>query len=157
MGFDSWGVMPDLEGDKFVLAFQDSSPAQGQPFMKMLDPMTEDDARATLKELGKTYAEIDAAIAKAKEQWEKNNQMTVNTFLAAHHNVHVAKHGDNFAYLGLDQADRWWMHWAGDGELLGEMPCEEAQTAAEKKIGGTKLNWEVAIGSGYTGTPNTRT
>jgi hypothetical protein len=73
MGFDSWGVMPDLDEDKFVLAFRDSSPAQGKPFMRTSDPMPEEWIRAELKEGGISQELIDSSIAKAKEQWKKDN------------------------------------------------------------------------------------
>ncbi len=71
MAFDSWGVLPDLEEGQFVLAFQDSSREQGKPFMKMGDPMSEDEIRAELKKINVSDSQADAAIAKAKAEWKK--------------------------------------------------------------------------------------
>lgn len=76
MSFDSWGVMPDLDEDKFVLAFKDSSPAQGHPFMKTLDPMTEDQIRDGLKKIGASQELVESSIAKAQEEWKKLNPRT---------------------------------------------------------------------------------
>jgi hypothetical protein len=70
MAFDSWGVLPGLEEDEFVLAFKDQSPAQGKPFMKMGDPMSEDKIREELKNVGVSDALVDAAIAKARAEWK---------------------------------------------------------------------------------------
>lgn len=72
MAFDSWGVLPGLEENEFVLAFQDSSPDQGKPFMKMGDPMSEDEIRAELKKMDVSAALANSAILKAKEEWEKS-------------------------------------------------------------------------------------
>lgn len=74
MGFDSWGVLPDLDEDKFVLAFKDSSPAQGQPFMRTSDPMTEEQIRAELKDGGISQDLIDSSISKAKEKWKQDHR-----------------------------------------------------------------------------------
>ena len=70
MALDNWGVMPGLEEDEFVLAFRDLSPAQGQPFMKTLDPMSEEQIRAELKKIGVTDAMADIAIMRAKDEWK---------------------------------------------------------------------------------------
>jgi hypothetical protein len=72
MGFDSWGVLPGLEEDEFILAFQDSSPNQGKPFMKMGDPMSEEKIREELKKIGVSDAMADGAITKAKAEWKKS-------------------------------------------------------------------------------------
>ena len=71
MGFDSWAVLPDLDEDKFVLAFRDSSPAQGKPFMRTSDPMSEEWIRAELKEGGVSQDLIESSIVKAKEEWKR--------------------------------------------------------------------------------------
>ena len=70
MSFDSWGVLPGLEEDEFILAYKAQSPAQGKPFMKMSDPMTEEKVREELKNIGVSDALVDAAIAKAKDGWK---------------------------------------------------------------------------------------
>jgi hypothetical protein len=71
MAFDSWGVLPGLEEDEFVLAFRDSSPDQGKPFMRMNDPMSEEAIRVDLQNMGVSQAKADNAIAKAKAEWKK--------------------------------------------------------------------------------------
>jgi hypothetical protein len=70
MAFDSWGVLPGLEEDEFVLAFRDSSPDQGKPFMKMDDPMSEEQIRAELKKIGVSDQDANSAIAKARKEWK---------------------------------------------------------------------------------------
>jgi hypothetical protein len=70
MAFDSWGVMPGLEEDEFVLAFRDLSPDQGKPFMKMGDPMSEEQIRGELKKIGVSDQETNSAIAKARKEWK---------------------------------------------------------------------------------------
>jgi len=72
MAFDSWGVLPGLEEDEFVLAFQDSSREQGKPFMRTNDPISEKQIREELKKIGVSDLQADAAILKAKEEWEKS-------------------------------------------------------------------------------------
>lgn len=72
MAFDSWGVLPGLEENEFVLAFRDLGADQGKPFMKMNDPVSEDQIRAELKKIGVSEALADSAIAKAKEEWKKS-------------------------------------------------------------------------------------
>ena len=61
-----------------------------------------------------------------------NEKFTVNRFISAHRDVHSAKHGGEFVYIGLDRSDRWWIHWRDDGTLLD---CEGIQNleVAEKK------------------------
>lgn len=71
MAFDSWGVLPGLEENEFVLAFRDLGAGQGHPFMKTLDPMSEVQIRAELKRTGVTDAMADVAIIKAREEWKK--------------------------------------------------------------------------------------
>ena len=70
MAFDSWGVLPGLEEDEFVLAFRDFSPDQGNPFMKMGDPMSEEQIRAELKKINVSDQDANSAIAKAKKEWK---------------------------------------------------------------------------------------
>jgi hypothetical protein len=72
MAIDNWGVMPGLEEDEFVLASRDLAAGQGQPFMRMSDPMSEEDIRKELKNIGASGALVDIAIAKAKEEWRKS-------------------------------------------------------------------------------------
>lgn len=72
MAFDSWGVLPGLEENEFVLAIRDLSPDQGKPFMKMSDPMPEDQIRAELKIIGVSEAQADVAIARARDEWKKS-------------------------------------------------------------------------------------
>jgi hypothetical protein len=72
MAFDSWGVLPGLEENEFVLAFRDLGADRGKPFMKMNDPMPEDQIRAELKKIGVSEALADSAITKAKEEWKKS-------------------------------------------------------------------------------------
>jgi len=74
MGFDSWGVMPGLEENEFVLAFRDSSLPQGKPFMRTSDPMSEEWIRCELKEAGISPDLIENAIARAKKHWKKDNR-----------------------------------------------------------------------------------
>jgi len=72
MAFDNWGVMPGLEEDEFVLASRDLAAGQGQPFMRMSDPISEEMLREELKNIGASEALVDIAIAKAKEEWKKS-------------------------------------------------------------------------------------
>jgi hypothetical protein len=74
MALDSWGVLPGLEKDEFVLAFQDPSPDLGKPFMRMHDPVSEEKMREDLKSIGVSEAQADVAIAKAKAkaEWKEN-------------------------------------------------------------------------------------
>ncbi len=71
MSFDSWGVMPGLEENEFVLAFRDLGAGQGQPFMRTSDPMSEDQIRTELKKIGVSEAMADIAIMKAREECKK--------------------------------------------------------------------------------------
>ncbi len=71
MAFDSWGVLPGLEENEFVLAFRELGAAQAQPFMRMGDPMPEEQLREELKKIGVSEAQADFAVAKAKEEWKK--------------------------------------------------------------------------------------
>jgi hypothetical protein len=70
MAFDSWGVLPGLEEDEFVLAFRDLGAGQGEPFMRMGDPISEVKIREELKNIGVSDAQADVATAKAKEEWK---------------------------------------------------------------------------------------
>jgi hypothetical protein len=70
MAFESWGVMPGLEENEFVLAFRDLGAAQGQPFMRTLDPTSEEQIREELKKIGVSEARADVAIMQAREQWK---------------------------------------------------------------------------------------
>jgi hypothetical protein len=70
MAFDSWGVLPGLEEGEFILAFRDLAPDQGKPFMKMGDPMSEDQIRAELNKIGVSQQDANSAIAKAREEWK---------------------------------------------------------------------------------------
>ncbi len=71
MAFDSWGVLPGLEDNEFTLAFRDLGAAQGQPFMRTSDPMSEEQLREELKKIGVSEAQADIAILKAREEWKK--------------------------------------------------------------------------------------
>jgi hypothetical protein len=72
MAFDSWGVLPGLEEDEFVLAFRDLGAGQGEPFMRMNDPTSEEKIREKLEKIGVSDTQADVAIAKAKEEWKKS-------------------------------------------------------------------------------------
>jgi hypothetical protein len=72
MAFDNWGVMPGLEENEFVLASRDLAADRGQPFMRTSAPMSEENIRAELKNMGVSDVLADAAIAKAKDEWKKS-------------------------------------------------------------------------------------
>jgi len=71
MTFDSWGVLPGLEEDEFVLAFLDLGAGQKEPFMRMNDPISEEEIREELKRMGVSDTQADVAIEKAKEDRKK--------------------------------------------------------------------------------------
>ena len=68
MAFDSWGVMPGLKEEEFILAFRDLGAGQGKPFMSTSKPMSEEEIRAELKKIGVSEALADAAIERAREE-----------------------------------------------------------------------------------------
>jgi hypothetical protein len=74
MAFDSWGVMPGLEEDEFILAERDLAAAAGQAesFMRESEPMSEKKIREELKKREAPEELVDIRIAKAKEEWKKS-------------------------------------------------------------------------------------
>jgi hypothetical protein len=68
MAFDSWGVMPGLKEEEFILAFRDLGAGRGEPFMSTSKPMTEEEIRAELTKIGVSEALANAAIARARAE-----------------------------------------------------------------------------------------
>jgi hypothetical protein len=91
MAFDSWGVMPGLEENEFVLAFRDLSPDRGKPFMKTCDPMSEDQIREELKKIGVTEAQADIALLKAKAEWKKSCSRVPDTYQSYSASLKISK------------------------------------------------------------------
>jgi hypothetical protein len=75
--------------------------------------------------------------------------MDIKTFVAAHRAVQSAKHGNDFVYVGLDFANRWWVSWDGKDEQMDANLTEElVKTEAHKLIDTNNpcsqvLDWEV--------------
>lgn len=83
--------------------------------------------------------ERDRAILKL--EWEESMKSeSVKHFLGSHREVHSAKHAEGFVYIGRDPAERWWIQWNGELEMLncpdGRKNLETAEREAHKMIDG---------------------
>jgi hypothetical protein len=71
------------------------------------------------------------------------------TFVLLTNNVHVAKHGEDFIYVGHDVANRWSAFFSGTEEELGSVDTlEHAQIAAHRLLHAgascsLNLEWEL--------------
>ena len=66
--FNEWGVLPcgDTKEEEFMFAIRNTSPEQGQPFMRDFGPMSEEEIRKQLDKINVSKADADVAIARAR-------------------------------------------------------------------------------------------